>query len=123
MKRTILYIDDEVANLRTFSSDFRRDYIISTASSGREALKLMETEIPDVLITDQSMPEMSGVEMLRLLFERNPQGKKPSRIMLSGFAEAKDVQYAKEKYGLLKFVSKPWKHQELKETIESVIQP
>lgn len=120
MKRTVLYIDDEEANLRTFRSVFRREYTILTAKNGKEGLQLLEEQDPDILITDQCMPEMSGVELLKILFESKPD-RRPSRIMLSGFAEAEDVKEAKEKYLLKKFVSKPWKKEEMRQTIEESI--
>lgn len=122
MKCTILYIDDEEANLRTFRSAFRRDFVIFTTTSGEKGLQILEEEKEfDVLITDQIMRDMNGVELLRRVFELKNMSK-PARIMLSGYAEAKDVQEAKKKYGLSKFVSKPWNYEELKAVIESVIE-
>lgn len=115
--KKVLYIDDEVANLRTFSSVFRRDYNVLIASSGKEALAILEYENPDVIITDQCMPEMSGLELLKKIFETRPYIP-PTRIMLSGFAEMKDVQVAREKYLLQKFISKPWDKRELQSVIE-----
>ncbi|MEQ8623617.1 MAG: response regulator [Vicingaceae bacterium] len=119
MKRTVLYIDDEEANLRTFRSAFRREYTIMTALNGKEALKILETENPDVLITDQRMPEMSGVELLKQLCELYPFSK-ISRVMLSGNAEAADINEAKEKYMLKCFLPKPCGHDVLKQIIDSV---
>lgn len=120
MKRTVLYIDDEAVNLRTFHSAFRRDYTILTALGGAEALKILETEIPDVLITDQRMSGMSGVELLKQYWERYPLSKM-ARIMLSGQAESEVIKEAKEKYMLKYFISKPWDRESLKKVIDSVM--
>lgn len=120
MKKSILYVDDEEANLRTFTSVFRRDYSVYTALSGEEGLLILERENLDVLITDQCMPGMSGVEFLKHVFERTPMSP-PSRIMLSGFAEEKDVHLAREEYMLQQFVSKPWGYEEMKKIIDDVI--
>ena len=121
MKHSILYIDDEEANLRTFQSVFRRDYKVLTALSGEEGLEIVDAEKPEVLITDQRMPGMSGVEFLQKVYERNP-ASPPSRIMLSGYAAGKDILKAKEEYLLKKFVSKPWNHSEMKMIIDEAIQ-
>jgi len=120
MKRTVLYIDDEEVNLRTFRSAFRRDYTIMTALGGKEGLRILETESPDVLITDERMPGMSGVELLKRFWELYPSSK-VARIMLSGYAETAAINEAKEKYMLKHFVSKPWCREALKKTIDSAV--
>jgi YesN/AraC family two-component response regulator len=121
MKPTVLYIDDEEANLRTFRSAFRRNYTVLTSPNAKEALKIIADKDPDVLITDQSMPEMTGFQLLKQIFEQFPQTRL-SRIMLSGFEETNEVKEAKEKYMLLEFIPKPWNYEELNATIKSVIQ-
>ena len=58
----ILYVDDEEDNLVVFKSAFRRDYNVHTALSAKEGLKILKKEDIKVLITDQRMPDISGIE-------------------------------------------------------------
>jgi response regulator RpfG family c-di-GMP phosphodiesterase len=119
MKQTVLYVDDEEANLRTFRSAFRREFEIITATSGKEGLKILENLTPNVLITDQMMPEMNGVEFLKQFYEKDPKSTM-ARIMLSGHAKSHDVKEAMDKYQLLKFIPKPWDIETLKSIIKEV---
>ena len=61
---SILYIDDEENNLISFRSTFRREYRIHVASSGEEGLEIMEKNNIQLVITDQRMPDMTGIEFL-----------------------------------------------------------
>jgi response regulator RpfG family c-di-GMP phosphodiesterase len=121
MKPTVLYIDDKEANLSTFRSALRRDYTVLTSANDKKALKIITDKDPDVLITNQRMPEMTGFQLLRQIFEQFPQTR-PSRIIFSGFEETNEVKEAKEKYMLLEFIPKPWNYEKLNATIKSVIQ-
>ena len=120
MKHTILYLDDEEANLRVFKSVFRRDFHILTALTGEEGLKLLDENICHLIITDQRMPGMTGVEFLQKVYEKIP-SIPPNRMILSGFSQTSDIDVAREKYFLYMFVSKPWDADDLKEKIEDAI--
>ena len=63
-KITILYVDDEANNLVSFKAVFRVKYQVYTAISGDEALKILGEKPIEIIITDQRMPNMSGVEFL-----------------------------------------------------------
>ena len=65
MKSNILYVDDEQSSLNAFENLYRRKFNIITASSGQKSLEILETEQVQVIITDQRMPEMTGVEFLK----------------------------------------------------------
>jgi len=65
MRYNILYVDDEDINLRQFKSVFRRDFNIFIANSGEEGLKILDEKNFDLIITDQRMPKMTGVEFLK----------------------------------------------------------
>lgn len=121
MKRAkILYVDDEESNLRIFKDSFRRDFEIYTAISGYKALEILELKEVDVIITDQRMPGMTGVELLREINNRYPHIP-PKRLILSGYAEDDDIKEAFNKYKLSKFIPKPWDYTELKEIIINAI--
>ncbi|MBI9069924.1 MAG: response regulator [Salinivirgaceae bacterium] len=120
-KYTILYVDDEIINLRMFKNIFRRAYNVITVLSGIEALEFLKEHEVDVIITDQKMPEMTGVELLKEVNIKFP-GIPPQRLMLSGYSENKDIAKAYRDYKLFKFISKPWHYNELNEIIMNAIE-
>ena len=120
MKNKILYVDDEESNLRIFKDTFRRDFEIITAISAFEALKYLEKELVDVVITDQRMPGMTGVELLREINLRYTDIP-PQRLILSGYAEDIEIKKAFNQYKLSKFIPKPWDYDELKKIIVNSI--
>ncbi|MDQ8205297.1 response regulator [Pelagicoccus sp. SDUM812003] len=120
-KYTILYVDDEVSNLRVFKSTFRRDFNILLAESGEESVKVLNENQVDLLITDQMMPEMTGVDLLKRIKDLYP-NVPPNRIMLSGYAQPDDIDLAFSEYRLYKFISKPWDEEELKKLIIEAIE-
>jgi len=120
-KACILYVDDEEINLRIFKDSFRRNYTVFTAISGVEALNILSKEKIDVVITDQKMPEMTGVELLKEVNYKFPEIP-PSRLILSGYIEDEDIQKAFESYKLSKFIPKPWEFEELKQIIKDVVE-
>lgn len=115
-KFKILYVDDEEINLRIFKNSFRREFDIKIALSASEALKILEHELVDVVITDQRMPGMTGVELLAEIHKKFPKIP-PRRLILSGFSEDEEIKKAFNEYKLSYFISKPWKFEELKEII------
>src|SRR5258708_38838373 len=87
-KINILYLDDEENNLLSFKATFRIKHNVLTALSGDEALKILATNQVDIIITDQRMPEMTGVEFLEKVLENFPD---PMRILLTGYADMSAV--------------------------------
>ena len=121
-KYKILYIDDEEVNLRLFKNTFRRDFEILLADSAKEGLLILEKNKIDVVITDQQMPEMTGVELLGIVNERF-EDIPPNRLVVSGYSSDEDIKKAFDLYKLYRFVSKPWKYEELKQIILESINP
>jgi signal transduction histidine kinase len=108
--RDILYVDDELANRHVFEAAFEDDFRIHLASSAREALSILESRAIPVVVADQRMPEMTGVEMFELLRERYPQIQ---RIVLSGYTDTNALIDAVNKGQVFQFVQKPWDQLEL----------
>lgn len=120
-KYTVLYVDDEEINLRLFKASFRRDFEVITCESAKEALILLESQHVDVILTDQRMPEMTGVELLAEIDKKYP-NIPPNRLMVSGYSRNEDIEKAFNDYKLFKFVRKPWNYEKLKsDIIESVV--
>ncbi|GAA4314136.1 hypothetical protein GCM10023149_10180 [Mucilaginibacter gynuensis] len=115
-KITVLYVDDEENNLFSFKATFRIKYNVLTALSGDEALKILAEKPVDIVITDQRMPEMTGVEFLEKVLQQFPD---PMRILLTGYADMTAVIDAVNKGKIFHYLAKPWNEAELDETIKS----
>jgi response regulator RpfG family c-di-GMP phosphodiesterase len=113
-KITILYVDDEENNLFSFKATFRIKYQVLTALSGDEALKILAEKQVHIIITDQRMPEMTGVEFLEKVLEKFPD---PMRILLTGYTDMEAVVDAVNKGKIFHYLAKPWNEEELDLTI------
>jgi Response regulator containing CheY-like receiver, AAA-type ATPase, and DNA-binding domains len=118
-KISVLYVDDEENNLISFRATFRLKYKVYTALSGTEAVRLVKENRIDVIITDQRMPKMTGVEFLEEIIKINPE---PMRILLTGYADLSAVVDAVNKGKIFHYLSKPWNEEELDETIQRAYQ-
>lgn len=116
---SILYIDDEENNLTSFKSTFRRDYHIHVASTGQEGLEIMEKHNIQLVITDQRMPDMTGIEFLEKIVPLYPDCM---RMILTGFSDMEAIIQAINKGNIYRYVSKPWNREDLKITIDSALE-
>ncbi|HEY4327468.1 MAG TPA: response regulator [Mucilaginibacter sp.] len=113
-KITVLYVDDEQNNLFSFKATFRLKYNILTAISGDVALKILDEKQVHIVITDQRMPEMTGVEFLEIVLKKYPD---PMRVLLTGYADMSAVVDAVNKGKIFHYLAKPWNEEELDLTI------
>ncbi len=114
-KSKILFVDDESQILETLKLVFR-GWNIATTTSAKEALKLLQSETFSVIVSDQRMPEMTGVEFLKEAKKLSP---KSVRILLTGYSELDNVIDAINSGEVYRFISKPWDNDKLKETVET----
>jgi response regulator RpfG family c-di-GMP phosphodiesterase len=114
MTYKILIVDDEPANLRLLERLFRRNYEIITATSGTEGLELLRQHDAAVIISDQRMPGMTGVEFLKLAAEMR---KHTLRIILTGYTDASALVEAINSGVVYKYVTKPWNNDDLQQTV------
>ena len=111
MERTILLVDDEEDIGNALARVLRRDgYTILRATSGREGLELLAQHDVGVVVSDQCMPEMTGVEFLSRVKELYP---KTVRMVLSGYADLNSVTEAINRGAIYKFLTKPWDNEML----------
>jgi len=115
----ILYVDDEPANLDTFKRAFGREYVIRTSLSAREALQILEKEEFPLLIADQRMPGMTGIELCEKLVEIKPQ---TIRMILTAYTEAEYLLDAINRGHVHDYIVKPWQKSELKPVIEKAFE-
>lgn len=126
-KPVILCVDDDLFLLNaleeTLKRSFSQEYIIESATTGQEALDLLEeleqenTEVP-VLISDQAMPDMKGVDLFIEAHQKYPD---VLMIMLTGQANAEDVGKAVNYANLYRYISKPWEEEDLILTVKEAI--
>lgn len=110
----VLYVDDEPHNLTAFKATFRTRYDVTTAISAADAIVLLAEKEFHVIITDQRMPNMTGVEFLESILDRHPD---PVRLLLTGYADLSAVIEAVNKGKIFHYLSKPWNEEELDATI------
>jgi DNA-binding NtrC family response regulator len=115
VKPSIFYLDDEIVLTDIFREMFSDEYDVLTAATLSEARRILSESAPDIIISDWSMPEISGIEFLREAAELYPDS---FRIMLTGFANAGDL--IKEiSAGLIQFfISKPWSEEQMRKALE-----
>ena len=118
-KIDILYVDDEENNLISFKATFRLKYNIMIASSADAGIKILNSKPVEVIITDQRMPNMTGIEFLEKIIEIHPD---PVRILLTGYTDMNAVIDAVNKGKIFHYLSKPWSEQELEETINKAFE-
>lgn len=114
-QRTLLLVDDEPNILSSLKRLLRRDgHVIYTAGSGQEGLDVLSKHKIDVIISDQRMPGMTGVEFLRRAKINYPD---TVRIVLSGYTELQSVTDAVNEGAVYRFLTKPWEDDQLREHI------
>lgn len=103
-KPKLLVVDDEPDMLDFLERVLRRRFSVTRTNSAETALELLSTEEYEVLVTDQKMPKISGLELLERIAGKYP---KLVRVMISGFTEVPEIQRAVRKNTIHNYVLKP----------------
>jgi DNA-binding NtrC family response regulator len=119
MKYKVMIVDDEPANLRALERLFRGRYDVLTATSGAAALKLLHEEDVALLIADQRMPEMTGIELLKQTVTVRP---RMVRIILTGYTDVDALVEAINCGQVYRYVTKPWSNEELQLTLKRALE-
>lgn len=109
-KPTVLYVDDELNNLLSFKAAFRRQFNILTAASATEAKRVLSGNPVEVIVSDQRMPQMTGIEFFASILEEYPD---PIRILLTGYADIQAVIDAINLGQVFRYCTKPWTEEEI----------
>ena len=117
-KARILFVDDEERILNALRSVFRMSYEVQTATNGAAALELVKTFKPHVVVSDQRMPAMTGVELLRQVKETAPT---TVRLLLTGYSDLAAIVGSLNEGEVFRFVSKPWDNQEIQNTVAEAV--
>jgi class 3 adenylate cyclase len=110
----VLYVDDEEHNLMAFRAAFRRQFTVHTSTSGREALGILRQHSIPIVVTDQRMPDMTGVQFLEAIIPEFPD---TIRMILTGFSDVDAIIKAINTGRVYRYVTKPWDEQELLMTL------
>jgi signal transduction histidine kinase len=113
-RHTILVVDDEPDVVKSVQDLLRLDYKVLGATRANDALVILNREIVDVVMTDQRMPEMSGVEFLRKAREQHPDA---IRLLFTGYADIRAVIDAINEGNVYRYITKPWDPEELQTVI------
>lgn len=112
----LLIVDDETDILRALRRElYRSDWNVTSASSPKDALALIESESFDVIMSDYRMPQMTGVELLVEALRLQPAA---TRIVLSGFADVNAILESINNAQIFRFLVKPWKRDFLLEVLD-----
>lgn len=111
----VLYIDDELHNLTSFKASFRRHYNVFTAESAKEGKTILENQDIHIILSDQRMPRMTGIEFFESILKVYPE---PIRILITGYTDINAVIDAINKGEVYKYLTKPWNENDVRIFIE-----
>ena len=114
-KINVLYIDDEEHNLVSFKATFRRIFNVYTADSAETGKILLEEEDIHVILSDQRMPKMTGIEFFESIKDTHPN---PIRILITGYTDVNAVIGAINRGQVYKYLTKPWVEEDVKNFVE-----
>ncbi len=115
-KIRVLYVDDETNNLLAFQAGFRRHYEIYTASTVAEGLNVLNEQDIHVILADQRMPKITGVEFFGIVRKAHPA---PMRILITGYSDIGALVDAINTGEIFRYIKKPWDDLELKTAIQN----
>jgi signal transduction histidine kinase len=119
VKHSILCVDDEVDNVDALERLFRRKFNVFKATSAAQALKLLAQHPVTVIISDQRMPHMTGVEFLQESLKTHPNA---IRILLTGYTDIESVIAAINSGQIYRYVTKPWDPVDLANAVDRAVE-
>jgi serine/threonine-protein kinase len=114
----LLFVDDEERVTNALKAVFRDTYDVVTASGGEQALEIVRTQPFHVIVSDQRMPGMLGVELLREVKSLRPNAV---RMLLTGYSDLAAIVGSVNEGEVFRFVSKPWNQEDLQGTIAEAV--
>jgi response regulator RpfG family c-di-GMP phosphodiesterase len=114
IKHTLLVVDDEPDVCDSVHDLLRREFRVLKARSAAEGIKLMETNEVHIIMTDQRMPQVTGVEMLSQVRQGHPTAV---RMLFTGYADFESIISAINQGHIFQFLKKPWQPEELEAAV------
>lgn len=118
-RTTVLFVDDEERILRSLRMLFRGRHEILATTSGAEALRIVRSRPVHAIVSDQRMPEMLGVDLLRQVRQASPS---TMRLLLTGYSDQQAIVASVNDGEIFRFIEKPWQPQYLIDTVEQAVQ-
>jgi signal transduction histidine kinase len=119
MDDAILYVDDDPANLLVLKATCSKEFNVITAESGAEALEILKGQEVAVLLADQRMPGMTGVELFELTKDLYPDSV---RILITAYSDLTDAIAAINRGKIRRYIRKPWEPEELKAVLREGVE-
>ncbi|WP_088278843.1 response regulator [Ideonella sp. A 288] len=113
-KAKVLFVDDEERIVNLLRIMFRANFEVFTATSGDAALKIIDAHDIQVVVSDQRMPGMTGIELLSAVRQRSPA---TMRILLTGYSDLAAIVGSVNDGEVFRFANKPWNNEEIKATV------
>ncbi len=110
MRRSLLYVDDQRENLVVFRAAFGQHFDILEANSASRALELLSAHEVPVMVADQRMPDVTGVELCEIVKRAYPH---TIRMILTGYTDSEAMMEAINRGQVYSFITKPWERQAL----------
>ena len=117
-KHTILVVDDEPDVVKSVQDLLRLDYRVLGATRASEGIKIMQTEEVHVVMSDQRMPEMTGVQFLDRVKGEHPAA---IRLLFTGYADITAIIDAINQGNIYRYITKPWDPDELQQVIRQAV--
>jgi signal transduction histidine kinase len=114
----ILYVDDEVPNIVVFESTFGDEFEVLTATSGEQALDLLDRHPIAILVADQRMPGMTGIDLCERVREWHPH---VVRVLVTAYSDQKTAIEAINRGGLHRYLTKPWDVWEVRQILADAL--
>jgi DNA-binding NtrC family response regulator len=118
-KPAVLFVDDEERIVNLMRVIFRPHYTVHTATSGTQALEIIGSQTVHVIVSDQRMPGMTGIEVLSQVRDLSPN---TIRILLTGYADLAAMVGSVNEGEVYRFISKPWDNEELRQTLREAVE-
>lgn len=118
MEYKILVVDDEIDNLQLLNRALRRKFSVVTASSPNEAFEHLKTNDFQIIISDNMMPEMEGVEFLKKSQDIAPNA---IRILITAYTKESSIISAINDSKIFRYIKKPWNPEELQNVVDSAL--
>jgi len=117
-KPKVLFVDDDERIVNALRALFRQDYQVFTATSGEAALEIVNRGGLQVVVSDQRMPGLTGVELLRKVRESQPNAV---RMLLTGYADLQALVGSINEGEIFRYVKKPWDNDELRKDMADAV--
>ncbi len=114
----VLFVDDDERILNGLRALFRQEYFVLTASGGEAALEIVRRGGVQVVVSDQRMPGMTGVELLRQVRAIAPEAL---RLLLTGYTDLASLVGSINEGEIFRFVKKPWDNDELRRDVADAV--